>query len=177
MKCAPSEDSDQPAHPRSLIRVLTVRLERLGSVPIRRALGEDSVQHMRVRRLIWFNALLKGWYRSCKDVRKITSFSFIDSFSESVVVAVAAAVRFNFNWDKHQRHKKLRHCPCPPQVYCCFCCADFWRCQVPNAERVSVECVMCMCLYSIVFMDHSYTLGAAVCHQALPCQFIEHKLL
>ena len=29
MTCAPSEDSDQPAHPRSLIRVLTGRLKEL----------------------------------------------------------------------------------------------------------------------------------------------------
>ena len=29
--------------------------------------------------------------------------------------------------------------------------------------------VMCMCLYSLAFMDHPCTLGAAVCHQAPPC--------
>ena len=29
--------------------------------------------------------------------------------------------------------------------------------------------VMYMYLYSLAFMDHPCTLGAAVCHQALPC--------
>ena len=29
--------------------------------------------------------------------------------------------------------------------------------------------VMCMYLYSLAFMDHPCTLGAAVCHQAPPC--------
>ena len=31
MACAPSEDSDQPGHPPSLIRVFTVRMKKLGS--------------------------------------------------------------------------------------------------------------------------------------------------
>ena len=37
--------------------------------------------------------------------------------------------------------------------------------QIFSAHRGSVECVMCMFLYILVFMDHTCTLGAAVCHQ------------
>ena len=32
MTCAPSEDSDQPGHPASLIRVFAVRMKKFGSL-------------------------------------------------------------------------------------------------------------------------------------------------
>ena len=46
--------------------------------------------------------------------------------------------------------------------------------RIFNATRHSrhieaAAIVMCMCLYSLAFMDHPCTLGAAVCHQAPPC--------
>ena len=46
--------------------------------------------------------------------------------------------------------------------------------QIFNATRhprhiEAVVIVMYMYLYSLAFMDHQCTLGAAVCHQAPPC--------
>ena len=51
--CASSEDSDQPAHPRSLIRVFAARLRRIGSLATHRVPCENSDQTARMRRLIW----------------------------------------------------------------------------------------------------------------------------
>ena len=53
-------------------------------------------------------------------------------------------------------------------------CWTFVVVQIFNATRhprhiVAVAIVMYMYLYSLAFMDHSCTLGAAVCHQAPPC--------
>ena len=50
--CATSEDSDQPAHPRSLIRVFSVRMKYLGFLATHRAHSEDSDQTRRIPRLI-----------------------------------------------------------------------------------------------------------------------------
>ena len=46
--------------------------------------------------------------------------------------------------------------------------------RIFNATRhprhmVAAAVVMYMYLYSLAFMDHPCTLGAAVCHQAPPC--------
>ena len=51
--CAPSEDSDQPRHPPSLIRVFAVRMKKAWvlSYPLRAS--EDSDQNRRMPRLIW----------------------------------------------------------------------------------------------------------------------------
>ena len=53
MNCAPSEDSDQPGHPPSLIRVFTVGMKKAWvlSYPMRGS--EDSDQTGRMPRLIW----------------------------------------------------------------------------------------------------------------------------
>ena len=51
--CAPSEDSDQPGHPPSLIRVLAVRMKKLGSLATHWAHSKDSDQSERMHRLIW----------------------------------------------------------------------------------------------------------------------------
>ena len=40
--CAPSEDSDQPGHPPSLIKVFTVCMKKLGSLATHWAHSEDS---------------------------------------------------------------------------------------------------------------------------------------
>ena len=42
LTCAPNEDSDQPAHPCSLIRVFFVRMKKLCILEIQNALSEDS---------------------------------------------------------------------------------------------------------------------------------------
>ena len=51
--CAPSEDSDQPGHPPSLIRVLLSAWRNHGSLATHRAHSEDSDQTGRMPRLIW----------------------------------------------------------------------------------------------------------------------------
>ena len=53
MVCAPSEDSDQPGHPPSLIRVFAVRMKKAWSLATHRAHSKDSDQTMRMPRLIW----------------------------------------------------------------------------------------------------------------------------
>ena len=44
LKCAPNGDSDQHAHPRSLIRVLVVGMKKFASFAIQNASSEDSDQ-------------------------------------------------------------------------------------------------------------------------------------
>ena len=39
----------------------------------------------------------------------------------------------------------------------------------PGHIEAAAIAMMCMYLYSLAFMDHQCTLGAAVCHQAPPC--------
>ena len=53
MACAPSEDSDQPGHPPSLIRVFACAWRKLGSLATLWAHSEDSDQTWRMPRLIW----------------------------------------------------------------------------------------------------------------------------
>ena len=50
---SPNEDSNQPAHPRSLIRVFIVRMMKLHSRPSKNAPSENYDQTARMRRLIW----------------------------------------------------------------------------------------------------------------------------
>ena len=56
LTCTPNENSDQPAHPRSLIRVFFVCLKKnpknLVSLAIQNAPNEDSDQTAQMRRLI-----------------------------------------------------------------------------------------------------------------------------
>ena len=52
-KCAPNEDSDQPAHSRSLIRNFTARIRDSQGCKVANADNEDSDQTARIRRLIW----------------------------------------------------------------------------------------------------------------------------
>ena len=52
MACAPSEDSDQPRHPPSLIRDFAVR-RTFGSLATHWAHSEDSDQTIQLGRLIW----------------------------------------------------------------------------------------------------------------------------
>ena len=51
--CAPSEDSDQPGHPPSLIRVFAVAWRKLGSLVSHAAHSKDSDQTWQMPRLIW----------------------------------------------------------------------------------------------------------------------------
>ena len=60
MTCAPSEDSDQPVHPPSLIRVFAVRMKK---ACVHWAHTEDSDQTGRMPRLIWVFA-----GRTCQSV-------------------------------------------------------------------------------------------------------------
>jgi hypothetical protein len=53
---ATSMDSDQPAHPRSLIRIHTVRLQTLFQVEKLIENSMDPDQTARIRRLIWIHA-------------------------------------------------------------------------------------------------------------------------
>ena len=53
MICALSEDFDQPGHPPNLIRVLVVRMKKLGSLATHWVLSEDSYQTGRMPRMIW----------------------------------------------------------------------------------------------------------------------------
>ena len=53
MACAPSEDSDQPGHLPSLIRVLLSAWRKLGSLATHWAHSEDSDQTGQMPRLIW----------------------------------------------------------------------------------------------------------------------------
>ena len=51
--CAPSEDSDQPRHPPSLIRVFAVRMKKVWVLSSHSAHSEDSDQTGQMPRLIW----------------------------------------------------------------------------------------------------------------------------
>ena len=51
--CAPSEDSDQPGHPPSLIRVFAVRMKKAWVLSYPLSTSEDSDQTGRMPRLIW----------------------------------------------------------------------------------------------------------------------------
>ena len=52
-ECAPSEDSDQPGHPPSLIRAFAVRMKKLWVLSYPLSASEDSHQTGRMPRLIW----------------------------------------------------------------------------------------------------------------------------
>ena len=54
--CAPSEDSDQPGHPPSLIRVFAVCMKKYGILRSHWAHSEDSDQTGQMPRLIWVYA-------------------------------------------------------------------------------------------------------------------------
>ena len=51
--CAPSEDSDQPGHPPSLIRVFAVRMKKAWALSYPLSAQQDSDQTGRMPRLIW----------------------------------------------------------------------------------------------------------------------------
>ena len=53
LTCAPNEDSDKPAHPRSLIIVFVVRVKDFAFLAIPNAPSEDSDQTVWMCRLIW----------------------------------------------------------------------------------------------------------------------------
>ena len=53
MACTPSEDSDQPGHPPSLIRVFAVRMKKAWVLSYPLSASEDSDQTGRMPRLIW----------------------------------------------------------------------------------------------------------------------------
>ena len=52
MACAPSEDSDQPGHPPSLIRVFAVRMKKAQVLSFQLSASEDSDQTGGMLRLI-----------------------------------------------------------------------------------------------------------------------------
>ena len=66
-KCTPSEDSDQLAHSRSLIRIFTGSIMDSQGCKFFHVDNEDSDQTARMRRLIWVIAV-----RTCKKVRFLT---------------------------------------------------------------------------------------------------------
>ena len=79
MTCAPSEDSDQHAHPPSLIRVFALHF--MGSLGPKLSSGgrEDSDQTVWVPRLIWVFAnatlLVLSWCGSCYEKAKTKNTS------------------------------------------------------------------------------------------------------
>ena len=78
MACAPSEYSDQPGHPPSLIRVFAVRMKKHWALNYLWAHSEDSDKTGRMPRLIW---VLDG--RTCQFVgfvmRRLVSRYFCTS--------------------------------------------------------------------------------------------------
>ena len=56
MACAPSEDSDQPGHPPSLIRVFAVRMKKAWVLSYPLGASKDSYQTGRMPSLIWVSA-------------------------------------------------------------------------------------------------------------------------
>ena len=59
-ECALSEDSDQPGHPPSLIRVFAVRMKQLGSLATHKAHSEDSDQQADLS-LRWAHSHFSGF--------------------------------------------------------------------------------------------------------------------
>ena len=67
LTCAPSEDSDQPAHSRSLIRIFAGRIWDIQGFKVCHVDQEDSDQTVWMRRLIW---VFLG--RTCTKIRFLT---------------------------------------------------------------------------------------------------------
>ena len=65
-ECAPSEDSDQPGHPPSLIRVFAVAWRKIGSLATHEAHSEESDQIGQMPRLIWVFARRTLLVLSCR---------------------------------------------------------------------------------------------------------------
>ena len=67
-ECAPSEDSDQPGHPPSLIRVFADRMKKPGSLAVHWTHSEDSDRTGQIIRLIWVfvGRTLILWVLSCR---------------------------------------------------------------------------------------------------------------
>ena len=98
--CAPSEDWDQPAHPRSLIRVFT--WHSVGSKDLKRlqAKSEDSDQPSLMRRLIFAgrtcNLVVKSVPRlKCIGRRKIslTGMLQVSNFVRSSLLVIKSATQ------------------------------------------------------------------------------------
>ena len=82
--CAPSEDSDQPGHPPSLIRVFAVRMKKPGSLATHRAHSADSDQTGRMPRLIWVFA---GALSFCWFCHVVAQLYFVRADPDGDVVA------------------------------------------------------------------------------------------
>ena len=95
--CAPSEDSDQPGHPPSLIRVFAVRMKNAWvlSLATHWVHSEDSDQTGRMPRLIWVVAgrtltLLVLSRGGSNHIRYINHNRFVLSLSLSLSLSHAA---------------------------------------------------------------------------------------
>ena len=80
--CAPSEDSDQPAHPRSLIRIFTGAFWIAKDEKFLHATNEASDQSTRMRRLFWVFSLRiwqKVHFRTLRLICNISRWYFLPS--------------------------------------------------------------------------------------------------
>jgi hypothetical protein len=108
---ATSMDPDQPAHPRSLIRIHAVRLQTLKQVKKLIANSMDPDQTVRMRRLVWIHVgrkpimLVLSWHGSyicCLRFEFLKSHSFnvgLIMFCVSVIQLKVAKVLFLIQWD------------------------------------------------------------------------------
>ena len=70
-ECAPSEDSDQPGYPPSLIRVLAIRMKKAWILSYPLSAREDSDQTGRMPRLIWVFAGRTSLFWFCREAVSI----------------------------------------------------------------------------------------------------------
>ena len=124
MTCAPSEDSDQPRHPPSLIRVFAVRLKNFGSLAtcIHWAPSEYSYQTARLRRLVWIFAGCTCWFCHAAAL-----FFCLFSSLRSLIVALPGDLYFGLFWIKIGQLNRLWHLS--PSVNSFFkraCAAIHW---------------------------------------------------
>ena len=89
-ECAPSEDSDQPGHSPSLIRVVAVRMKKAWILNYPLSASEDSDQTGRMPRLIWVFAgrtliLLVLSRRGSFLIQNRYPAEIVDTLSEQVI--------------------------------------------------------------------------------------------
>ena len=104
MACGPSEDSDQPGHPPSLIRVFTVRMKKAWALTTHWAHSEDSDQTGRMPRLIWIFA-----GRIVTLLVLSQGGSFVISTSVSIHVFLKSIqIQMLFNWLLYMSHNMTK---------------------------------------------------------------------
>ena len=112
MTCAPSEDSDQPRHPPSLIRVFAVRLKNFGSLAtcIHWAPSEYSYQTARLRRLVWIFAGCTCWFCHAAALFSACSLRCVLWLWHSLEIV------FLYYWIYSTRRGKTIRCSAKPRV-------------------------------------------------------------